>query len=73
MGLTDEPGKRCRYMLYIRPTAKGYEAYDIYHNLVFTEKNCDLLFSFLESTTFLINPQVFVQVVGPADAHHFHA
>lgn len=38
-------------MLYIRPTENGYEAYDIYHHLVFTEKDCDLLFSFLESNT----------------------
>ena len=38
-------------MLYIRPTEKGYEAYDIYHHFVFKEKDCDLLFSFLESDT----------------------
>ncbi len=38
-------------MLYIRPTENGYEAYDIYHHLVFTEKDCDLLFSFLESSS----------------------
>ena len=38
-------------MLYIRPTDNGYEAYDIYHHLVFVEKDCDLLFSFLESSS----------------------
>ena len=38
-------------MLYIRPTDNGYEAYDIYHHLVFVEKDCDLLFSFLESNS----------------------
>ncbi len=36
-------------MLYIRPTQKGFEAYDIYHRLVFTETNCERLFAFLES------------------------
>ena len=38
-------------MLYIRPTEKGYEAYDIYHHLVFAERDCDLMFSFLESNS----------------------
>ncbi len=38
-------------MLYIRPTENGYEAYDIYHHLVFAEKDCELLFSFLESNS----------------------
>ena len=38
-------------MLYIRPTENGYEAYDIYHHLVFVEEGCDLVFSFLESSS----------------------
>ena len=38
-------------MLYIRPTQKGYEAYDIYHHLVFSETDCEKLFAFLESDT----------------------
>ena len=38
-------------MLYIRPTQKGYEAYDIYHHFVFSEIDCEKLFAFLESNT----------------------
>ena len=38
-------------MLYIRPTQTGYHAFDCYHKPVFTEDNCRLLFSFLESDT----------------------
>ena len=45
-------------MLYIRPTENGYEAYDIYHNLVFAEKDCDLLFSFLESNSEKLTEQL---------------
>ena len=36
-------------MLYIRPTENGYNAYNIYHRLLFTEENCRLLFAFIES------------------------
>lgn len=38
-------------MLYIRPTQTGCHAFDCYHKPVFTEDNCRLLFSFLESDT----------------------
>ena len=58
MDLTDEPGKRCKVMLYIRPTDSGYEAYDIYHHLVFAENNCGLLFSFLESSSEKVTEQL---------------
>lgn len=36
-------------MLYIRPSASGYTAFDLYHHAVFTEDGCEKLFSFLES------------------------
>ena len=36
-------------MLYIRPSDRGYAAFDVYHHPVFEEKDCGLLFSFLES------------------------
>ena len=31
------------------------------------------IFSLLETTTLFIDPQVFVQIVWPPDAHYFHA
>jgi len=38
-------------MNYIRPTQTGYDAFDCYHEKLFTENNCRYLFSFLEADT----------------------
>lgn len=38
-------------MLYIRPTSKGYDAFDVYHHPVFSETSCQRLFAFVEADT----------------------
>ena len=38
-------------MIYIRPTQSGYGAYDLYHEKLYSEDNCEKLFSFVESDT----------------------
>lgn len=38
-------------MIYIRPTQSGYDAYDLYHEKLYSEENCEKLFSFVESDT----------------------
>lgn len=45
-------------MLYIRPTESGYIAYNIYHRLLFSEENCQLLFAFIESNPTIVQEKL---------------
>ena len=45
-------------MLYIRPEENGYNAYNIYHRLLFSEEDCQLLFAFIESNTSIVQEKL---------------